>query len=113
MTLPAISPWEIWDVDLNPQVGSEQANVRPAIVVGSSTMCDVAGRRLALVVPCTSRDRGLAWQPKIMLREPSVVMCEQLKSLSRLRLVRRWGPGYQVPQGVREEIRWNLTNLIG
>lgn len=105
-----VAPWQVWDVDFNPQVGSEQAGRRPAVVVGSSVLCDTAGRHLALVVPCTSRDRGLAWQPKIMLRVPSVVMCEQLKSVSRRRLVRRWE--IPVPSEVREEIRWNLRNFI-
>lgn len=110
--LPTISPWEVWDVDFDPQVGSEQAGVRPAIIVGSFTMCDAAGKRLALVVPCTTRDRGLAWQPKLMLREPSVAMCEQIKAVSRDRLVRRWIRPRRIPMEVRAEIRWHLSSLI-
>jgi len=105
-----VAPWQIWEVDFDPQVGSEQAGRRPAIVVGSSVLCDTAGRNLALVVPCTTRDRGLAWQPKIMLHKPSVVLCEQVKAVSRQRLVRRWS--IQVPPEVRDEIRWNLHNFI-
>lgn len=112
-SLPAISPWEVWDVEFNPQVGSEQAGIRPAIIVGSFTMCEVAGRLLALVIPCTTRDRGLAWQPPIMLRKPSFVMCEHVKSVSRERLIRRLPRPRQVPPAVREQIRWNLVNLIG
>lgn len=108
--LPAVRPWQVWKVSFDPQVGSEQAGIRPAIIVGSTTMCDVAGRRLALVVPCTGTDRGLAWQPRIMLAKPSVVMCEQIKSVSRARLVRLLA--HEVPAEVREEIRWNLNNLF-
>lgn len=108
--LPVVHPWQVWLVQFNPQVGSEQAGSRPAIVVGSKTMCDTAGRRLALVVPCTGTDRSLAWQPKIMLDKPSVVMCEQVKSVSRARLLRRLS--HEVPPDVREEIRWNLHQLI-
>lgn len=110
MSLPQVWPWQVWLVRFNPQVGSEQAGVRPAIVVGSKPMCDVVGRRLVLVVPCTGTDRGLAWQPKIDLEKPSVVMCEQVKSVSRDRLVRMMPFG--VPDRVREEIRWNLHQLI-
>jgi mRNA interferase MazF len=106
----AVKPWQVWLVRLDPQVGSEQAGTRPAIVVGSRAMCDMAGRRLALVVPCTGTDRGLSWQPKIILDKPSVVMCEQVKSVSRHRLVRMLP--HEVPVGVREEIRWNLVNLF-
>jgi mRNA interferase MazF len=110
---PGISPWEVWDVDFSPQIGSEQAGIRPAIIVGSATMCDVAGRRLALVVPCTTRNRGLTWQPEIQLRQPSVAMCEQIKSVSRDRLIRRWPAPRRVPDDVRDQIRWTLQNLIG
>lgn len=108
--MTVIVPWQVWNVDFDPQVGGEQYGLRPAIVVGSPIMCEVAGRRLALVVPCTTRDRGLSWQPRILLRRPSVVMCEQVKSVSRDRLTELWP--YVVPGGVRDEIRLSLHNFI-
>lgn len=109
MNVPAISPWEVWDVDFSPQIGSEQAGIRPAVIVGSAIMCDVPGARLALVVPCTTRDRGLAWQPRLMLARPSVAMCEQLKSVSRDRLLRRHP--WSVPPEVRVQICRCLSYL--
>lgn len=45
---------------------------------------------LVFVVPCTTKDRGLATQPGVpSLGKASVAMCDQLKSISRQRLVRR------------------------
>lgn len=105
-----ITPWQVWHVDFDPQVGSEQYGKRPAIVVGSSLMCDTVGRRLALVVPCTGTDRDLPWQPKIQLKKPSVVMVEQIKSVSRERLL--YLHRYEVPPDVRQQIRQALANLI-
>lgn len=111
MSLPKILPWQVWLVRFDPQVGTEQAGIRPAIIVGSMAMCESVGQRLALVVPCTGTDRNLAWQPRIELEKPSVAMCEQVKSVSRDRLIRIMPFG--VPDRIRDEIRWNLKNLIG
>jgi mRNA interferase MazF len=101
-----IAPWQVWQVRFDPQVGSEQAGTRPAVVIGSPLMCDLM-RRLALVVPCTTRDRGLAWQPALMLAEPSFVMCEHVKSISRDRLVRR------LPFPVPEDARRAIGQAVG
>lgn len=108
--LPNILPWQVWMVQFDPQVGSEQRGARPAIIVGSRAMCDTVGRRLALVVPCTGTDRGFAWQPKIMLDKPSVAMCDHVKSVSRERLVHMTRHG--VPDHIRVEIRANLSYLF-
>lgn len=105
-----IGPWQVWLTDFSPQLGSEQAGVRPAIIVGSSLMCDVTAPRLALVVPCTTRDRSLPWQPALTLDRISYAMCEQVKSISRERLVRRLP--HQVPDAVRDEIRQTLADLL-
>jgi len=81
--------WEVWWVDFSPQVGSEQAGLRPAIIVGSSMILDV-NRRLAPVVPCTTTHRGLPIHPPVRLGDrESYAMCEQLKSISVQRLRRR------------------------
>lgn len=84
-----LTPWAVLWVDFDPQVGREQAGRRPAIVVGSPQALQIGIRsQLVLVVPCTSTDRGYAWQPKINLDgKPGVAMCDQLKSVSGLRVV--------------------------
>lgn len=82
-------PWSVLWVDFSPQVGREQAGRRPAIVVGSPLAVQIGARSgLVLVVPCTSTDRGHAWQPKIALGgKHGVAMCEQIRSISRRRVV--------------------------
>jgi len=51
---------------------------------------------LAIVVPCTTTDRRVPLHlriepPEAGLKEPSFALPEQLRSISRERLVRRWG----------------------
>lgn len=84
-----IAPWEVWWADFDPQVGREQAGLRPAIVVGTSFACQLPNQ-LAFVVPCTTTDRHLPFHPQVTsLERPMFAMCDQLKSVSRDRLLRR------------------------
>lgn len=84
-----IVPWQVWWANFDPQVGREQAGERPAIVVGTTLACELPNQ-LALVVPCTTTDRGLPFHPAVKsLGQPSFAMCDQVKSISRERLVRR------------------------
>ena len=72
-------------------VGLEQANERPAIIVGSEYYCRLPNR-LALVVPLTSKDRGLIWQPRLSIAsegKPSIALVEQVRAVSYDRLRRR------------------------
>ena len=83
-----IAPWEVWWADFDPQVGLEQASLRPAIVVGTAFACQLPNR-LAFVVPCTTTDRQLPFHPQVTaLERPTFAMCDQLKSVSRERLRR-------------------------
>ncbi len=87
--IPKIAPWEVWWTDFDPQVGREQAGLRPAIVVGTLFACQLPNQ-LALVVPCTTTDRGLPFHPAVTsLDRPTFALCDQVKSISRKRLVRR------------------------
>lgn len=84
-----VAPWQLWWTDFDPQIGREQAGLRPAIVVGTPFACQLPNQ-LAFVVPCTTTDRGLPFHPEVSsLDRPTYAMCDQLKSISRKRLVRR------------------------
>jgi mRNA interferase MazF len=50
----------VWWVDFGTPIGHEQGGVRPAVVVGSTTLCRFP-IDMALVVPLTARDRGLCY----------------------------------------------------
>lgn len=82
-----LSPWQVWWTNFNPQVGREQAGLRPAIVVGTALACQLPSR-LAIVVPCTTTDRGLPFHPPVELDRASFAMCDQVKSISVDRLAR-------------------------
>ena len=50
----------------------------------------VAVNQLAFVVPCTTTNRKLPFHPAVdSLDQPSFAMCDQLKSISQQRLMRR------------------------
>lgn len=105
-----VAPWQVWWVDFDPQRGHEQAGQRPAVVVGTVFACQLPND-LAFVVPCTTKDRGLPFQPEIAgLGQPSFVMCDQLKSISRQRLV-RLHPGRLSTKEI-ETIRFVLRRMI-
>jgi mRNA interferase MazF len=86
--------WSVLWVDFDPQVGREQAGRRPAIVVASPLAARIGERSgLTTVVPCTSTDRNLPWQPRIELGgRPGVAMCDQIKTI-RTRRVAGLHPG--------------------
>ena len=83
-----VAPWQVWWVDFDPQLGHEQAGVRPAIVVGSPLACGLPNG-LVIVVPMTTRKRGLPFQPAVRLGDTTgYAMTEQVKSISIKRLKR-------------------------
>jgi mRNA interferase MazF len=80
-------PWQVWWTDFDPQVGHEQAGLRPAIVVGTALACRLPNR-LVIVVPCTTTNRGLPFHPGVSLGRSSFAMCDQVKSISVDRLTK-------------------------
>jgi mRNA interferase MazF len=86
---------EIWNVNFDPQVGREQAAIRPALVI-SHDRFNRMPNDLHIVVPITGRDRGLTYHvpvaaPEGGLSKDSQIMCEQEKSQSIDRFIDRRG----------------------
>lgn len=85
-----LSPGAVVWADLEPVRGREQGGRRPAVVVASPGYLD-AVTTLALIVPVTTVDRG--WPNHIRLtgatglERPSWAMTEQLRTITRTRLV--------------------------
>lgn len=105
-----IAPWDVWWTDFDPQVGREQAGLRPAIVVGTAFACQLPND-LAFVLPCTTTDRQLPFHPPVTsLGRASFAMCDQLKSISRKRLARRHRARLQ-PDEI-DSIRFVLRQMI-
>ena len=86
---------DVWLVDFSATLGREQAGSRPALVI-SPNKFNHGPAELAIVVPFTRTDRQIPLHvsvdpPEGGLRERSVAMCEMIRSISRERLVQRWG----------------------
>lgn len=85
----------VWIVDLNPVRGHEQAGTRPALIV-SVDRFNRGPAGLVVVLPITSRSKGVSLHvaispPEAGLTLPSFVKCEDVRSISIERLVRRLG----------------------
>jgi mRNA interferase MazF len=81
-----LAPWQVWWADFSPQVGREQAGLRPAIVVGSALACSLPNE-LVIVVPMTTRNRQLPFQPAVQLgAKTGYAMTDQIKAISTQRL---------------------------
>jgi mRNA interferase MazF len=86
---------EIWEVDLSPTVGREQAGRRPTLIVSDNAL-NSGPRGLVVVIPLTGTARGLPTHVPVIppeggLTKPSVIMTEQVRSVSKDRLGRRYG----------------------
>jgi mRNA interferase MazF len=90
---------EIWPADLGSGRGHEQAGQRPVLVVSDDAFnSGLAG--LVMVVPLTSRVKKSknipahipVQPPEGGLKTPSVILCDQLRTISKDRLgMAAWG----------------------
>jgi mRNA interferase MazF len=86
---------EIWTVNLNPTRGREQLGTRPALVV-STDQFNQGPAGLVVVLPITGTARGIPLHVRIDppeggVKKLSFVKCEDVRSISKERLGRRWG----------------------
>lgn len=93
MTPPARG--DVWLAELNPTRGHEQAGRRPVLVV-SEDLFNQGPAGLVIVLPVTSTVRKIPSHVRVAppeggLRDRSAVLCEAVRSISRERLVARWG----------------------
>jgi mRNA interferase MazF len=85
------APWQVWLVDLSPVIGAEQAGPRPAVVVSSPFFASVP-TAMAIVVPLTTRHRGLPHHVAVSaaqsgVRQPSWARTDDVRSVSEQRLI--------------------------
>jgi mRNA interferase MazF len=86
---------ETWYAELDPVRGHEQAGRRPVLVM-STNLFNQGPADLAVVVPITSKRKGIPWHVDIVAAEggmkvDSYAMCEMVRSVSIERLVKRIG----------------------
>jgi mRNA interferase MazF len=86
---------DIWLTDFDPTRGREQAGKRPALIV-STDRFNSGPAQLVIVIPITSKAKGtpsvvLMKPPADGVREASYAKPEDVRSISKQRLLKRWG----------------------
>jgi mRNA interferase MazF len=86
---------EIWFVDLNPTKGHEQAGRRPCLVLSVDPL-NHGPAEIVIVLPITSTNRRIPSQvcvkaPEGGLSNESYIKCEDIRSISKQRLIKRLG----------------------
>jgi mRNA interferase MazF len=116
--LGLVSRWEIYWVDLEPHVGSEQGGERrPAIVVSNDGFNPHF--EVVTVVPLTKREGKKRKIYPFEVLSPdligtgheSIVMPQQVRTISKLRLIERIGAVGD--EGLRDEIENRLIEHLG
>jgi mRNA interferase MazF len=100
----------MWWVDFGTPVGHEQAGIRPAVIVGSTTHCRFP-IDMALVVPLTTRDRGLDHHVRISsaesgLPQPSWARTEEIAAVSTARFTQTAPIGTASAQEIAHLTYW-------
>ena len=86
---------EIWLADMNPIRGHEQAGRKPVLITSVDPF-NTSEADLVVAIPITSTLRSyrlhvVVQPPEGGLTSPSAVMCEAIRSISKDRLITRWG----------------------
>src|SRR5437868_4964633 len=92
-----ISRWDVWLANLDPVVGSEQGKTRPVLVISETTLNGILP--VVNVLPITSRKSGRRIYPNEALiplgvaglTAESVILCYQIRTLDKMRLIKRFG----------------------
>jgi len=114
MTAKGPTRGEIWLVDLNPIRGHEQAGKRPCLIV-SVDLFNQSPAELVIVLPISTQGKGIRTHvridpPEAGTRETCFIKCEDVRSISTERLIRRWG---HVSSGTVQAVEDRLRILLG
>ena len=105
---------DIYYADLSPVVGSEQGGMRPVLIIQNDL-----GNRFSptvIVLPLTSRTGKTPLRTHVTvfppcggLTKPSIILCEQVRTLEKTRLGRRLGAvGANAMRGVEKALQVSL-----
>ena len=106
---------EIWLFDPDPVKGNEIGKkVRPALII-SNNLLNRGPADLVIVIPITSRDKQIISHiridpPEGGVKIASFAMCEQIRSISKTRLVKRLGKVHDI--SILKEMDSWLSDLL-
>ncbi len=101
---------EIWLAELDPIRGHEQGGRRPVLVI-SADIYNSGPAGLVVVLPLTKTHRGIPLHLQIAppeggIKGASSILCDAVRSISKDRLVKRWGAvSTSVLLGVEDRIK--------
>jgi mRNA interferase MazF len=111
---------EIWYVDFDPARGSEQAGRRPALIIQNDAGNESARYPNTIVLAMSTKGRPVPFHVRIEpsattgLRETTYIKCEQILTISKVRLLGREPVGrIRRPDLRRVEIAVMLSLGIG
>ncbi len=89
--------WGIFIANLDPVIGSEQGKTRPVVVISEEEINQILP--VVNILPLTSRKQGRKIYPNEVfipaqtagLEKDSIVLCYQIRTLDKRRLVKRIG----------------------
>ncbi len=86
---------EIWTVNFDPIQGREQAGSRPGLIFSTNAF-NRSPAELIVVIPITSKSKGIPWHVEVSPPEGGVkitsyIKTEDVRSVSKMRLGKRWG----------------------
>ena len=113
--MPEPSRGEVWLVNLDPTKGHEQAGRRPGLVV-SVDLFNHGPAGLVVMLPISKVAKGVPFHievspPEGSLKQRSFVKCEDVRSVAKERLLRRYGAVSPHTMDVIEDRLRILLNL--
>lgn len=81
---------EVWLANLSPIKGHEQDGTRPVLIVSNEVIND-SKADLVIIIPATTEDKGIPTHINIKLKEESYFLTEQIRSISKNRLIKKLG----------------------
>lgn len=105
---------EIWTVDLNPPRGREQSGIRPALILSVNRFNESLAD-LVIAIPITTKKKGIPLHVKIEppeggLKLESFIKCEDIRSISKERLIQNVG---SVSLETLNEVENKIKLLLG
>jgi mRNA interferase MazF len=105
---------EVWMLDLGVPKGHEQGNRRPGLVLSMDTF-NYGPADLVVIAPLTTKDKRINLHvpvspPEGGVTENSFVKCEDIRSISKGRLIRRMGV---VTESTMDEVIERVKILLG
>jgi mRNA interferase MazF len=105
----------VWYAQFNPVIGHEQGGRRPALIISHDVVNLGPGGRV-IAVPFTTTDRGNPWHVEVDpseggLSRKSFARCEDVRSLSQLRLDREMGAVSDATMTKVEDVLRDLMDL--